>query len=143
MDTLSYNMGDVFNRREPSDTTIIHQNPEVVVILENYQWLGFFEKIAGFNDEVSLEFWMNLQKPEGQGLIIVVNVLVIYVIEDSINKVTTPPKGIHWNNEKRQEAINSKSGFFLLNEQHDEDKNIIRRESLPYPWVEVAYHIIK
>jgi len=33
--------------------------------------------------------------------------------------------------------------FFLHNEKLDEEKNGIKREILPHPWKEVAYHIIK
>lgn len=33
--------------------------------------------------------------------------------------------------------------FFLLEERLVEDKNGVRRESLPYPWDEVSHNILK
>jgi hypothetical protein len=51
--------------------------------------------------------------------------------------------GLPWDKEERQEAINAKKTFFHPNEKPHEEKNGIKRESLPHPWPEVAYHIIK
>jgi hypothetical protein len=51
--------------------------------------------------------------------------------------------GIPWDKEERKEAINSRKAFFLQNEKPNEDKNGIKRESLPQPWMESTYHIIK
>lgn len=76
-------------------------------------------------------------------MITVVKGLVAYVNEDSISRITTLPKGVHWSKEERQEAINAKRGFFLPNEQTNEYHNGIIRKRLPYPWDEVAYHILK
>lgn len=68
---------------------------------------------------------------------------VIYINEDSLRKITTLHKGLQWNKEGRKEAITAKRGFFLPNEQPNEDKNGARREILPGPWDEVACHILK
>jgi hypothetical protein len=51
--------------------------------------------------------------------------------------------GLPWDKEERQEATNAKKLFFHPNERPQEDKNGIKREILPHPWPEVAYHIIK
>ena len=49
--------------------------------------------------------------------------------------------GLPWDKEERQEAINSRKEFFHPNEKPHEDKNGIKRESLPHPWPKVSYHI--
>jgi hypothetical protein len=42
--------------------------------------------------------------------------------------------GIPWDKEKRKESINAKKEFLLHNEKSDEDKNGIKKETLPHPW---------
>jgi hypothetical protein len=42
-----------------------------------------------------------------------------------------------------KESINVKKAFFLPNEKPHEEKNGIKREILPHPCLNVAYHIIK
>ena len=37
----------------------------------------------------------------------------------------------------------TKNNFFLPGEDYIEDKNGVRRESYPYPWDEVTFHIMK
>lgn len=53
-----------FNKRETTNTITIYQCHEFVTIFENFQWLGFFEKLIGFDDDVAMELSMNLQKPK-------------------------------------------------------------------------------
>lgn len=59
-------MGGGLNTREPIDTNRLHQNPKVLTIMENFQWLGFFQKLVWFDDEMAMQFAMNLQNTEGQ-----------------------------------------------------------------------------
>jgi hypothetical protein len=94
-------MGGSFNWKEPNDINIIHQYHEVLTILENCHWLEFFEKLRGFDDEAAMEFALNLQNLEGKELVTIIIVLVIYIKEDSISKITTLHKGMHWNKEER------------------------------------------
>lgn len=61
-----------FNRREPIYMNIIYQHPGVVTIFENCQWLGFFEKLRCFDNEVTKEFSMILQNHEGHGFFTIV-----------------------------------------------------------------------
>ena len=45
---------------------------------------------------------------------------------------------------RRQESkFIARKNFFLSKENTVEDKNGVRRESMPYPWDEVAYNILK
>jgi hypothetical protein len=90
-----------------------------------------------------MEFALNFQNIQEQEYVSIVRELMIRVNEASINKVSSLPMGLPWDKEERQEAINAKKTFFHPNEKPQEDKNGIKRESLPHPWPEVAYHIIK
>lgn len=48
-----------------------------------------------------------------------------------------------WRKEDNTASTFAKKKFFLRDEEPIEEKNGIRRESLPYPWNEVSYHILK
>jgi len=60
--------------------------------------------------------------------------LVIRINESSISRETIFPMGISWNKEGRQESVTTKKLLFLPNEKPNEDKNGIKRETLPHPW---------
>ena len=53
-------MGGGFNRREPTDTKIIHVQPPIAEILRRHQWLAFFELLKGYDDEITYQFPMAL-----------------------------------------------------------------------------------
>ena len=47
-------------RHEPLDTQELRQNPTVLAIFQAAGWLEFFERLDGFNQEVALQFALNL-----------------------------------------------------------------------------------
>jgi len=49
-------MGGGFNKIEPVNSSRIHQHLDVRNILLNYQWLGFVEKLRGFDGNIAQEF---------------------------------------------------------------------------------------
>lgn len=65
------------------------------------------------------------------------------VTTEFINKVTTLPLGLPWSKDEKPIGQATKKNFFQNNETPVEDKNGIRRASIPYPWDEVSYLIIK
>jgi len=105
--------------------------------------LGYFEILIGYNDEVAIEYSLNFQNIHDQEYVSKMRGPIIIINEASINKITSLHMSLPWDKEERQKAIIAKKTFFLPNEKLDEDKNGIKRESLPHPWPEVAYHIIK
>jgi hypothetical protein len=105
--------------------------------------LGYFERLRGYDDEVAIEFSQNFHNIQEQEYVTTIRGLVMRINEASINRVSSLPLGLPWDKEERKESINAKKAFFLPNEKPDEDKNDIKREILPHPWPEVAYHIIK
>jgi hypothetical protein len=105
--------------------------------------LGFFERLRGYDDEVAIDFAKNFHNIQYQEYVTIVRGLVMRINEASISKVSSFPLVQPWDKKERQEAINAKKALFLPNENLDEEKNDIKRESLPQPWLEVAYHIIK
>ena len=49
-----------FNRKEPTKKTRTHFHPPVVEIFRRHQWLGFFELLRGYDDDVAREFVISL-----------------------------------------------------------------------------------
>ena len=49
-----------FNKREPTNTLRIHQHPLVVEIFTRHNWMVFFEKMRGYDDEVARDFSLSL-----------------------------------------------------------------------------------
>ena len=69
--------------------------------------------------------------------------LAITITPKFISRMTNLSLGVKWNREDRVSNIAAKKSFFFPNEEFIEEKNGVRRESLPYPWDEVAFHIMK
>jgi len=46
-------MGGGFNKREPTDTKRIYQRPPMVENFLIYQWMGFFEHLKGYDDDIT------------------------------------------------------------------------------------------
>ena len=65
------------------------------------------------------------------------------ITPEFISRVTTLPLGLPWSKDEKPIGQVSKKNFFQNNETPVEDKNGIRRASIPYPWDEVSYQIIK
>jgi len=89
-------MGGVFNRRERTDTKIIHLHPPILDIFKRHQWLGFFELLKGYDDDITYEFSMALKSHTRVSATIVVRGLAISIIHNLIIRVTTLPVGIQW-----------------------------------------------
>ena len=54
-------MGGGTNRRGHTNSKIIHQYPLLIDICTSHQWMGFFDRIKGYDDEIAHEFDKALQ----------------------------------------------------------------------------------
>lgn len=136
-------MGVGYNKKDPLDNKRIHLHSLVVDIFRRHQWLGFFELLKGYDDDLAFEFSMDLNSQIEDNATIVVRGLTISLSPETISRVTTLPIGIKWSREEMFISVTNKNNLFIANEKPIEDKNGVWRENLPYPWDEVAYHILK
>ena len=72
-----------------------------------------------------------------------VKCLSIELIPEIIGKITTLPLGVPWRKEDKGNNQISKKKLFLEGAEAMEEKNGVKRESLPYPWNEISYHLVK
>jgi len=50
-----------FMKKEPLNSNQLHEHPKVVALLTRETWMIFFERIHGYDDEVTEEFFMSLR----------------------------------------------------------------------------------
>lgn len=53
-------MGGGSNIRELTYTDRIQKHSPIIYIFPSHQWMGFFEKLKGYDDEITQEFTMAL-----------------------------------------------------------------------------------
>lgn len=115
----------------------------MVEIFRRHNWLGFFEVLRGYDDDLAQEFPMALNHQATIIATTMVRGFSITITPEVISRITTLPQGMPWIKEDKVESTFTKKNFFSRDEEPIKDKNWIRRESLPYPWNEVSYHIFK
>lgn len=69
--------------------------------------------------------------------------LTLEITLELISGVTGLPLGLPWSKEERSLGQVAKKTFFLPEEHPIEDKNRVRRTSLPPLWSEVSFQIMK
>lgn len=83
-----------FNKREPINTVRIHQHPLVLEIFIRHNWMGFFENLRGYDDEVAIDFSLSLIPLTGTHATVVVKGLSIELTPEIIGRITTLPLGV-------------------------------------------------
>jgi len=126
-------MGGGFNRREPINTSRIHLHPPVVDIFRRHHWLGFFEFLKGYDDDITCEFSMELSPQARRNATTVVRGLSITTNPELISRATTLLLGVNWRRENKANNTFAKKNFLTNDERPIEDKNGVIRESIPYP----------
>lgn len=94
--------------------------------------MNFFQKFIGFDEEIAHEFSLSLVPHIRTHATITIRGLSIEITTKFINKVTILPLGIPWSKDKKLIGQVAKKKFFQDNETPIEDKNGIRRASIPY-----------
>lgn len=130
-------------RKEPTNSTRLHEHPQVVAIFTRENWMPFFEKFRGFDEEVAQEFTLSLVPHSRTHATINFRGISMEMTPEFIIRVTTLPLGLPWSKDEKPIGKFANKTFFQNNEHLVEDKNGIIRTSIPYPWDEVSYQIIK
>lgn len=130
-------------RKELSNSTTLHAHPQVVEIFTRANWMNFFEKFRWFDDEISHEFSLSIVPHTRTHATIAIRGLSIEITPEFISRVTTFPLGLPWSKDEKPIGQAAKTKFFQDNETPVGDKYGIRRASVPYPWDDVSYQVIK
>jgi len=132
-----------FMRKEPLNSTKLHEHPEVVALFTRVNWMPLFERIHGYDEEVIEEFLMSLRPHSKTHATISFSGLTIELTPEFINRITGLPLGLPWSKEEKPLGQVAKNKFFQPDEHPVEGKNGVIRTSIPHPWGEVSYQIMK
>jgi hypothetical protein len=126
-------MGGPVIRYEPATTALLELYPEVYQIFLQAGWLGYFQRLQGFDQQQVLQFARNLQEDHS-----IVQGVRIPVTEDDIAQVSgLPVTGIRWFSRKHI-ILNAQQDFLLPGEQIEPKGRGVRLSSLPPPWPKVT-----
>jgi hypothetical protein len=96
-------------------------------------WLGYFQRLQGFDQQQDLQFARNLQEDY-----FIVKGVHIPVTEDDIAQVSSlPVTDIHWFSHKHI-ILNAQQDFLLPGEQIEPKGQGVRLRSLLPPWPKVT-----
>jgi len=52
-------MGVGFKKRELAEPSRVYDNLDILEIFQKCYWMGYFERIRGYDDEMAMEFSLN------------------------------------------------------------------------------------
>lgn len=87
-------MTEGFMRKEPLNSTRLHEHLEVVVLFTGANWIPLFEKLHGYDEEVIEKFSLSLTPHSKSHATISFRGLTIEIILEFINKFTSLPLGL-------------------------------------------------
>lgn len=96
-----------FIRKEPSDSSKLHEHPEVVNLFTCANWMTFCEKIQDHDDEITEEFLMSLQPKSKTHATMNFIGLTVQLTPELISQDTGLPLGIPWR--KKERALGPKA----------------------------------
>jgi len=83
-----------FMRKEPLNSTKLHEHPEVVALFTRENWMPFLEMLHGYDDEVTEEFTLSLKPHSKFHAAVSFKVLTIEITPEFINRITSLPLGL-------------------------------------------------
>ena len=118
-------------RKEPLNSSKLYEHPEVVDLFTMANWISFFDRIQGYDEKVAEEFLMSLRPHSKTHATISFSGLTLELTPDFISRISSLPLGLPWSKEEKSLGQVTKKTFFLPKEHPVEDKNGVRRTSLP------------
>ena len=82
-----------FMRKEPLNSVKLHEHPEVVALFIRGNWMPFFERIHGYDEEATEEFLMSLRPHSKTHATVNFRGLTIELTLEFINRIIGLPLG--------------------------------------------------
>lgn len=112
-----------FMRKEPLNSTKLHEHPKVVALFTRANWMPFFERIHGYEEEVTEEILMFLRPHSKTHATVSFRGLTIELTPEFISRITGLPLKLPWSKEEKPLGQVAKKTFFQHDEHLVEDKN--------------------
>jgi hypothetical protein len=90
-----------FIRKEPSDSSKLHEHPEVVDLFTRANWISFFDKIQGYDEEITEEFLMSLRPHSKTHATVSFRGLTLELTPDFISRIIGLAMGLPWSKEEK------------------------------------------
>jgi len=87
-------------RKEGHTSTTWSYQVNSLEIFQRSDLLGYFDKLRGYDDEITLEFALNFHNIKVQEYVTAIKGLEIFVDEDSISRVSIFTMGLPWDKEE-------------------------------------------
>lgn len=87
-------------RKEYLKSTKLHEHIEVVALFTRENWIPFFEKFHGYDEEVTKEFLLSLKTHSKTHATVSFRGLTIEITLEFISRITSLPLGLPWRKEK-------------------------------------------
>ena len=83
-----------FMRKEPLNSTKLHEHPEVVALFTRENWMPFFEKSHGYDEKFTEEFLFSLKPHSKTHATVNFRGLTIEITLEFISRITGLPLGL-------------------------------------------------
>ena len=101
-----------FIRKEPSDSSKLYEHPGVVDLFTQANWISFFDKIQGHDEEITEEFLISLRPHSRTHATISFQGLTLELTPELISRVMGVPLELPWSKEERSLGQIAKKTFF-------------------------------
>lgn len=101
-----------FIRKEASDSSKLHEHPEVVDLFTQANWISFFDKIHGYDEEITKEFLMSLRPHSKAHATVIFRGLTLELTPELISRIIGLPLRLPWRKEERSLGQIAKKTFF-------------------------------
>jgi len=108
------NMPGGFMRKESLKSIKLYEHPEVEDLFTRANWISFFDRIQGYDEEVTEEILMSLRPHLKTHATISFKGLTLELTPNLISRITSFPLGLPWRKEEKSLGQVSKKTFFCL-----------------------------
>ena len=99
-------------RKEPLKSSKLYENPKLVDLFTRENWISFFDKIQGYDEEVTEEFLMSLRPHSMTHATVSFRGLTLELTPDFIGRIASLPLGLTWSKEEKSLGQVAKNTFF-------------------------------
>ena len=101
-------------RKESLKSIKLYEHPEVEDLFTRANWISFFDRIQGYDEEVTEEILMSLRPHLKTHATISFKGLTLELTPNLISRITSFPLGLPWRKEEKSLGQVSKKTFFCL-----------------------------
>ena len=116
-------------RKEPLNSSKLYKHPEVLDLFNRANWISFFDRIQGYDEEVTEEFLMSLRPHSRTHATVGFRGLTLELTTNFISRITGLPLGLPWSKEEKSLGQVAKKTSFLPEEHPVEGKNGVRGQA--------------